>query len=510
MAGLQRPPPLRLGGREGAFALALATLAALRIGLFAAAFPFFSNVDEHRHVDMVLKYGRGYWPEPGSEGYESEMPMLLGIYGSPEYHSRDEPAAGGAAWQRSASRKRQLIDKNQRFLQGRPNLEAHAPPLYYAAAGLWLRLGRALGLERGRLLYWIRGLNAIAYFALVLGCHAFLRRWYPEDAFLRLGVPVLLAVFPQDALYYVTPDSLSPLLGAAGLFGALSIVRARAARPGLYAWVGAVGAAAFLAKYSNAPVLALYGVATLLVLRRRGGHPPIFELLLLWALVLVPIGLWLTRNQLLFGEPLATGAKVAGLGWGRHGLAEYWSHPIFSIQGASIFASELFSTFWRGELAWYRETLVSPGADAFYAASSLLLLGLSAVGLGLRRGSDARLLEAMSLACVAVSVALLVGLSLSFEFGESTNPTAANPYLSQGRLIACSLVPFALLYVRGIEVATSPLPTRWRQPACWALLAVAVGVIAVSELRLTRPVFASEYNWFHQPGGLAHDSETGR
>jgi hypothetical protein len=501
MAGAHQPPPSRPRGREGALAVALATFAALRIGVFAAAFPFFSNVDEHRHVDMVLKYGRGYMPAPGADGYESEMPMLLGIYGSPEYHMPLEAAEEPVRWERSSEKKRNSIRYNERFLEGRSNLEAFGPPLYYAAAGLWLRVGRALDLERGPLLYWVRALNALVYFVLVLGSYWFLRTWYPQDGFMRLGVPVLLSVFPQDALYYVTRDALSPAMGAAGLFGAVAIVRAKTARPELYALVGIVGAAAFLSKYSNAPVVGLYGLATLAALLRRDADRPLLKLLLLWALVLIPIGIWLARNQLLFGELLATGGKVDRLGWSRKGIGEYWSHPIFTLGGASIFVRELITTFWRGELAWYRQTLVSAGADWFYTVSSLLLFALATVGLWVRRRrGEGVLVEALSLACVASAVALLACLSLMFVFGETTNPTADNPYLSQGRLIACALVPFALLYVRGIQVAASPLPEVWRLPACWALLAVVVCVVGVSEWSLSRPVFESEYNWFHQLG----------
>jgi hypothetical protein len=75
--------------REGAFVVALATLAALRVLLLSAAFPFFSNVDEHRHVDGVLKYAGGYLPRPDNGGYEPETARYLGMFGSPEYHLRE-------------------------------------------------------------------------------------------------------------------------------------------------------------------------------------------------------------------------------------------------------------------------------------------------------------------------------------------------------------------------------------------------------------------------------------
>jgi hypothetical protein len=52
------------------------------------------------------------------------------------------------------------------------------------------------------------------------------------------------------------------------------------------------------------------------------------------------------------------------------------------------------------------------------------------------------------------------------------------------------------VYVRGLEVATARLPARWLGGALLVSLALAV---FVSELALTWPVFASEYNAFHLP-----------
>ena len=68
-----------LRSREGACIAALAVFAALRVLAFSAAFPFFSNVDEHRHVDAVFKYARGYLPRPDNGAYESETAHHLGI-----------------------------------------------------------------------------------------------------------------------------------------------------------------------------------------------------------------------------------------------------------------------------------------------------------------------------------------------------------------------------------------------------------------------------------------------
>ncbi len=502
-----------LGGlrdREAALALVIAVAAALRVAVFATGFPFYSNVDEHRHIDTVLKYSRGYLPRPGGDAYEPQMPTLLGMYGSPEYHMRGDEQAivGPPPWRGSPEDTVRMIEYNERFLAGRPNLEASSPPVYYALAGGWMAAARGFGLQGGQLLYWVRCLNALLYFVLVLTSYAFCRAMYPNDSFARLGVPTLLAVFPQDALYYITPDALSPLLGAAGLFAVVRIVDpARQRRVGLAcgAVAGLICALAFLTKYTNVVLLAVLGLATILAWVRGSKSTERVRLAWIWCWVLVPIAIWLGRNEVLFGEWLATGVKLDRLGWGTQPVSAYVQHPILTLQGMWIFVSELIPTFWRGELAWHRIAMSSPAADAFYIGSSIAYLSLAGWGCaaGVRRlGREPRTettADAMSFAMLGLAAGVLAVLSMRFVFGETTNPTADNPYLSQGRLVSCALFAFVLVYVRGIGFGASGLPARLRGPMAWVLLAVTVAVVVVSEFQLTRAVFASEYNWFHFP-----------
>ncbi len=498
-----------LGNREGALALVLATAAALRVAVFAAGFPFFSNVDEHRHIDAVLKYSRGYLPEPGLDAYEPQMATLLGMYGSPEYHMRDADgqSPGPPPWLGSAANTLRMMEYNERFLAGRPNLEASSPPVYYGLAGGWMAFARATGLTGGQLLYSVRGLNAALYFVLVLVSFAFCRAVYPDDPFVRLGVPALLAVFPQDALYYITPDALSPVLGAAGLFAVVGLVaRAEDRRAGLGSWAaaGLICSLAFLTKYTNAVLLALFGLGTIAALLRGTQYSARVKLAWMWCWVVFPIAFWLGRNEILFGDGLATGVKLARLGWGTNPVSEYFQHPILTPPGLWIFLTELIPTFWRGEMVWHRSVLHGVGADAFYIASSIGYLLLACWGFvsrarAGRAGTAATLADGFSLAMLGLSIAVLAVLSMRFVFGQNTNPTADNPYLSQGRLVSCALLAFVVLYVRGIGVAASMLPVRLRVAAAWTLLSCTLAVIVVSELQLSGSVFASEYNWFHLP-----------
>jgi hypothetical protein len=487
--------------RERVAVFLLAVLAALRVFLFASAFPFFTNVDEQKHVDTVMKYARGYLPRPGTDAYERETGHLLAIYGSPEFllAEADRAETPAPVWKRPSGAMLARIERSERFLAARANKEAYQPPVYYATAGAWMRLGRSLGIEGGYLLYWIRALNPLATFLLVLASALFLRRLAPNDPFLRLGLPALLCVFPQDSVYYVTRDAFSPLLGALCFFFALDMARAPQRSLAYFAGVGALTAAASLAKFTNLAALPVLAVATFFAARSAANPAKRRGLLLMWGVALAPLAFWLIRNQILFGDPTATALKIERLGWGHKPFSEWLDHPLFGFDGIAFFVSELVPTFWRGELAWYQRTLVSPFADRFYQLSTALFLTLA--GFGVWRGQDPaqRRLDVCAFLMLATGTAMLGLLSLMYEFTETSNPPASHPFFVQGRLISAAMAPFLLLYLRGIQVATSPLGGLARPVAAWTCVAVVIGVVGASEGLLSAPVFASEYNWFHLP-----------
>lgn len=495
-----------LRGREGRWILVLAALAGLRVLLFALAFPFFTNIDEYRHVDVVLKYARGYKPVPHDDAYEPQTAELVGSLGSPEYHH--DPALPAdrvppPVWSAAADVGARRVAKARAFLATRHSLEASQPPVYYATAGAWLSLGRALGFRGGALLYWVRGLSGLVGFALVLGSYLLLRDLYAGDALVRVGVPLLLACFPQDSMYYLTGDAFSPLLGGLGFLLVLRLLHRPESGVAAYSAAGLVCAAAVLTKLPNLAIAVACAFCSAVawrtqpgarILRGEGGR-----WLLLWVALLAPLLFWLVRNQLLFGDPTASALKAERLGWGRTAFVDLWSHPIFTPRGVFEFLTGLVPTFWRGELAWYRIPLAWRSADLVYTVTTLILVPLAVLGLRHPRGRDVRLAEGAALVAVLAALAILVVLSLVFAFHESSNPPAHQPYFVQGRLISGVMVPFALLYVRGLEVATSALPARWRGRAAWGGLAALLSLVAVSELSLSRVVFASAYNWFHLP-----------
>src|SRR2546427_885367 len=69
-------------------------LAAARVLVFSAAFPFFNNVDERRHFDLVVKYAQAHVPL-GAELISPVTLPYLSRYASPEFLSSPEDFEGG-------------------------------------------------------------------------------------------------------------------------------------------------------------------------------------------------------------------------------------------------------------------------------------------------------------------------------------------------------------------------------------------------------------------------------
>jgi len=488
-----------MGGtpRERALVAALVLFAVLRVWAFAFAFPFFTNVDEHRHVDMALKHARGYWPLPGEAAYEREMVGLLAAHASPEYATPEEDAVAPPLHRASPGALARRLEQGERLVSSGPNLEAFQPPVYYALAGGWLRAVRALGAGPALGLYAVRALGGVLLAVLVGVSWLWLRAAAPGEPLLVWGVPALLAVFPMDAFFYVTPDAASPALAGGAIALALGAAQRRA-RAWVWALAGALASAAFLAKYTNLLVVAALAAASVATLRRRDAAARWRGPAAAWAAFALPCAAWLARNRLHFGSFTASETKLAHLGWGTRSPAEWLEHPLFGPSGWLELLGGLVPMFWRGEIVWRRDVLALPAADVFYTATTALLLGLAAAS-ALRRGASAPLAVRGSLTVVGLAVAELAVLSVSFAFHATSNPPAAHPFFVHGRLVSGALLPFAVCYVWGVRVATSPLPPGWRVRCGAAALGLVALVCLASELWLSRAVFGSGYNLYSLP-----------
>jgi hypothetical protein len=125
--------------------------AAVRVPVFCAAFPFFNNVDERRHFDLVIKYATGRVPE-GTELISPATLPHLSHYASPEFLSAPEDFEGGyygPMWMHPPEEVASTITKIEEIWSSTPNQESSQSPLYYLAAGVWFHIGQWIGLENG-------------------------------------------------------------------------------------------------------------------------------------------------------------------------------------------------------------------------------------------------------------------------------------------------------------------------------------------------------------------------
>jgi len=130
--------------------LLFCAVAAVRVFMFSAAFPLFNNVDEQAHVDLVMKYSRGEVPHDLGH-YSPESAQYFSLYQSPEYFTPPQQFRSGRFpppnWTLPSGEREAAVNKAAAWWEANENHESGEPPLYYAVGGVWLNLGRAVGLQ---------------------------------------------------------------------------------------------------------------------------------------------------------------------------------------------------------------------------------------------------------------------------------------------------------------------------------------------------------------------------
>jgi hypothetical protein len=380
------------------------------------------------------------------------------------------------------------------------NYECSQAPLYYAVAGFWLRAGELLGIEGGRLLYWLHFLNMFFVAALVRLGWFTARNIFPENLFLRLGVPALLAFFPQSAFYAVQNDVLSPLCFGVAFICLLNFLRAEIPSARLGIFTGLALAAVFLTKMTNLPLIAVAAAVVLLKIRRLAGagkfRAALPSLVLLALCAGLPMEIWTTWCKYNFGDFTGTAVKIHYLHWTHKPFVEWWLHPIFTPHGLWTFLSALTGTFWTGEISWHRVLLVPPFLDALYTILSFGFIGIALAALRPKFSAATQpQREALWIGfwSFAGLVALFAFLSISYDFHDCPYPSRDHPYFISGRLMLGALIPFLLLFVFGIDRALKKFGDR----AKFLTLAGLILLMVVSEIVTDWPVFFSQYNWFH-------------
>lgn len=482
--------------------LVFSLCAAIRVLLFAAAFPFFNNVDERRHFDLVIKYAEGHVPQ-GVELISQATLPYFSHYASPEFLSTPEEYEGGyygPMWKHSPEEVAPTIAKIEEIWGRTSNQESSQSPLYYFASAAWFHIGQWIGLKNGSALYWVRFLNVVFIAAVVWLAYATARMIFPDQVALRLGVPLLIAAVPQDAFYGIGNDLLSPVC-----FGLTFICLVKwysQEHPGIALGIvtGLSIAAAYLTKLSNFPLVLVAAGALvwwcIVRSRSRKLRDAVPALGALAFCAAIPISGWLIWMKTHFGDFTGATSKAQLLGWTAKPFSEWWSHPIFTVPGMWTFISELIASFWRGEFMWHARTIAVPAMDWFYVLSSLGLLSVAIISL-LRRNDRVtaqaqRQVLWIAVACVIATIVFLGALSLQFDFGRCINPSRARPYFFQGRLMLGALIPFATLYVYGLNRLL-----RGRSGLVLGTIAAIAIAISVSDFLANAVAFASAYNWFH-------------
>jgi hypothetical protein len=482
----------------------LCLLAGLRVLIFAAALPLYNNVDEGAHFDLICKYSVGHIPRH-MEHYSREAAERLALTFSSEYYPLEpgmtESSIPSPAWTESAYHVERILEANVPYMLRITNHESTQPPLYYAIAGLWFRLGKLLTLNGGHLVFWLKLIDVFVYIPFVWVSYLFARRFYGHNEFIRLGVPLLLVVFPQDAMYSLNNDVLTPLLFGLSFYCLMDIYASESKSYTHYLLTGLAVAAAFLTKFSNLPILiVLAAVLVLRLLKLRGTGRLKWELPKLAVLGVFTAGLiapWLIRNKMVLGDMSGAAAKIQRLGWTAKPFSAIWHHPMFTPGGAIFFWNGLMRTFWRGEIVWFGKAMASAGVDLFYVLSTTVFIGASIAGLWMLRKKlpeDERFVSIMGLVVFAVSVAFIGFLSILYDYGRCFYPSREHPFLISGRLICGTMIPFAALYLWGLDFILSEIGLSAKR---WLVLSGIMAVILVSEIAVTAPAFGSLFNWYH-------------
>jgi hypothetical protein len=507
MANTTLKPPVApfLELHEKKIVLLLCLLAAFHVFIFSAGFPLFNNVDEGMHFDLVLKYAHG--EVPGQiELISTNAGVYLGLMSSHEYYERADQFPGGEypapLWTIPDEKVRPLWAARSGIWQTEYNYEVSQAPLYYVAGALWWRVGGWLGLQSGQRVFWLRFLNIILISGLVWLAYLTARLCFPDNFFLRLGVPACLAFMPQSAFYSIGNDMISALCFGITFYFLIQWLRAENPSPRLGIALGLAFAATYLSKATNLPLLAITTVAVLFKawqdIRREKSRETARALGAFLCCAEIPVIAWIAWCKAHFGDATGSAVKTQFLGWTIKPFAQWWHHPLFSPAGLWTYVSGQMGTFWQGEIWWHGPRLCLPGTDNLYTLLSLVLLAAALPSLLLRPSPAApgqnRVLQ-LALVCFIAELGFFGFMSIVYDFHKFHNPSREHPYFVAGRMMLGALIPFLLVVVYGLDRLLSRCGITIK---FITLIAMVIAMLTL-EIATDRPAFSSPYNWFHLP-----------
>lgn len=483
----------------------LCCAAALHVLIFSAAFPFFNNVDEPIHFDLILRYSTGAMPHR-QQKVLPETVEYIAYFNSPAYYAAPKELPGGRLppppWTESPEKKRQDFEANCLQWQSLENYEVSQSPLYYAITGLWWDFGKWLGLHGGQRLYFLRFLNVIPAVALVWLAYVSARMLFPEKPFVRLTVPALTAFMPQSAFYSLGNDILPALCFGESF---LCLIRwPSAENPSVKTSIatGLTLAMTYLAKSTSLPLLVAAAAFVVVKLGQFAWQKKsavfLQSLLAFTACTTLPVAAWMVWCKSQFGDTTGAGLKMEHFGWTIKPFAEWWNHPIFTPAGCWTYLSGQLSTFWQGEIQWHHEPLVLPESKFIYAAVSLGLIFASSLALFTKSST----LTPMQRRALALGLFLFISgtlffafMSIIYDFHDCPYPSREYPYFTSGRLLLGALVPFLIFISYGLDRVLDGCATKKKL----VILAISILIILATEIITDHQVFSDPYNWFHLP-----------
>ncbi len=486
---------------EKKIVLLLCVAAAIHVFIFSAAFPFFNNVDEPAHFDLVVSYSHGHVPL-GLEHTSKEASVYLALFCSCAYLGPSIGPVPPPPWTEPVEEMRKDLALNSAGWQTAMNYEDAQMPLYYALAGAWWDIGKCLALGPGRLMYWLRFLNIIQVVTLVWLSYVAARLIFPENPFLCLGVPALMAFMPQTAFYSISNDSISSICFGTTFICILKWLRDQTPSASLGAATGLAFAATYFSKASNLPLLAVTAAVVLFQsLRHKNLRAALPALLAFLGCAVPPVIGWSLWCKFHYGD--FTGAKfnMDYMGWTIKPFGDWWHHPIYSPYGVWTYLTGQLSTFWQGEFWWFyqrpAQPMVLPGTAVVYTLISFIFIGMALPALSPRANANGLQRQVLwfSLACFLAMLGFFALLSVIYDFHGCSNPSRAHPFFREGRLLLGVLIPFLLLFVYGLD----QLLRRFRTATKFATLASMILIMFVVEIATDWPAFSNQYNWFHLP-----------
>ncbi len=488
------PPPASPKSREHWLVCGLCLLAAVHVFIFSAAFPFF-NVDEMYHFDLTVKYSHLHFPQKPEYLAEESLQYIV-VYSSWEYvYTNDTLSA--PPWKQPISVMQPILLSRERRWQP-VNYETLQPPLYYSVSGAWWRFWSAMGFHDGFLLYLLRFLNILTVVALVWLAWLVARLIFPDQLFIRIAVPALLAFMPQTIFYSVNNDAFSPLCFGAAFVCLIKFLRDQIPSALLGLATGFTLALTFLSKTSNLPLLAIAGlfiawkIWNLIKIRKL--QPSLLPLGSLFFSAGIPMVAWMIWCKICSGHFIGSSGIAQQLGWTIKPFSQWWQHPIFTPHGFWIFLSGNLATFWQGETSWHGkgQLLALPLVNLLYTLVSITFL-VGALFYLKKAGSPQRFFLAFAFAELFAVFAFFGFLSIIYDFHDCFYPSREHPYFTSGRLLLGALIPFLLLFAYGMD----RMLDRFGKPAKWYALAILISTMLTLEIVTDWPVFSSQYNWFN-------------